>query len=119
MWVRRRRLGTLVHEPDARRPATPQRVVKLLRDETERKRHEEECELQRLRGRELLEQEVQSTGQALDRTKDELRALAASRAFAIMRRRHHVAALSSGKAHTFFQPLLCGPTWLVYLRHDI
>jgi PAS domain S-box-containing protein len=51
--------------------------VKVLRDETERKRNEEERDhLETLR-REFLEDQLQSTGAALHTTKEELRALAA------------------------------------------
>ena len=52
--------------------------AKVLRDETERKRAQEERERLAALERDLLAQQVRSTEQELDRTKDELRALAAS-----------------------------------------
>jgi len=52
--------------------------AKVLRDETERKRAGEERERLTALERDLLTKQVRSTEQELDRTKDELRALAAS-----------------------------------------
>lgn len=52
--------------------------AKVIRDETDKKRAEEERERMLARERELLRLQVQSTGEALDRTKQELRALATS-----------------------------------------
>jgi PAS domain S-box-containing protein len=52
--------------------------AKVLRDETERRRAEEERERLAAVERELLAKEVRSKGQELDRTKEELRALAGS-----------------------------------------
>src|SRR5438270_11161288 len=52
--------------------------AKVLRDETERKRAQEERERLQALERELLASQVQSKTHELDRTKEELRALAAS-----------------------------------------
>lgn len=52
--------------------------AKVIRDETAKKEAEEERELMLARERELLRQQVQSTGEALGRTRDELRALTTS-----------------------------------------
>lgn len=52
--------------------------AKVLRDETDRKRVEELRDYLQQRERDVLTQHVKSTGEALDRTKEELRALAAS-----------------------------------------
>jgi PAS domain S-box-containing protein len=52
--------------------------ARVLRDETERKEAEEEWARFEAREREALRNKVRSTGEALDRSKEELRALAAS-----------------------------------------
>jgi PAS domain S-box-containing protein len=52
--------------------------ARVLRDDSQRKRAEEEKEAFEAEEREFLRNEVQSTGEELDRSKEELRALAAS-----------------------------------------
>ena len=52
--------------------------AKVLEDATERRQIEEQRERLQQRERELMNEQVRSTVEALDRTKDELRALAAS-----------------------------------------
>ena len=52
--------------------------AKVLEDATKRKRIEEQRERLQQREREVMAEQVRSTGEALDRTKEELRALAAS-----------------------------------------
>jgi len=52
--------------------------AKVLHDETDRKLAAEQREVHREREREVLHHRIQSTGEALDRTKEELRALAGS-----------------------------------------
>jgi PAS domain S-box-containing protein len=55
-----------------------QGMVYVLRDETERKMREELAEKRRQLEREYLQTQVETTNKALDNTKEELRALAAS-----------------------------------------
>jgi PAS domain S-box-containing protein len=55
-----------------------QGMVYVLRDETDRKMREELAERRRQLEREYLQTQVESTNKALDNTKEELRALAAS-----------------------------------------
>lgn len=52
--------------------------AKVLHDETERKKAQEQREVQEEAQRESLESRIRQTGEALDRTKEELRALAGS-----------------------------------------